>query len=384
MMSGKSESRATEQTTEQGVKRDRVGEDEGENKVSGCGCCSSSTYETEAPKVKRQKPLVEDKEEGEDGSSVPVRVWGEWREGFEAGNGVVIIRDVVSSPTEREEGAASVLAACASHGDSYADTWGSESAPWSGNAPSSVAELVGLIATPPAEGEGWYVSFVVQNSEEGVGALRSALEAIPGVADLPHSDVMGLSTSACMWVFAGRNGGGEGTGRVVHGRPEHTDDVACDATWHIQLAGSKTWHLRRDSVQTSVTCHPGDVLVVDTKVWWHHTTFAPAPLCLSVARDIFFSPGSDDEEPSTRPSDVTNIEGLYAAESIPAGTIVFREDEMPGVALPRDPDNPNCQVVWLEEEGMGALIAARDIGEGEWFSVPPSDSDSDSDSDSER
>jgi U3 small nucleolar RNA-associated protein 6 len=42
---------------------------------------------------------------------------------------------------------------------------------------------------------------------------------------------------------------------------------------------------------------------------------------------------------------MTNVDGLYATEDIAAGTILFREKEMPDCQLHRSKENPNCEVI---------------------------------------
>ena len=84
-----------------------------------------------------------------------------------------------------------------------------------------------------------------------------------------------------VWWFVGRNK----ARRALPGRPEHTDAVTHDGTWHFQLSGAKVWHLRATEalaaslgrpagsppLRVRVTVRPGQVLLVDTRQWWHHT-----------------------------------------------------------------------------------------------------------------
>mmetsp|Transcript_52197 Transcript_52197/g.77874 ORF Transcript_52197/g.77874 Transcript_52197/m.77874 type:complete len:279 (-) Transcript_52197:114-950(-) len=250
---------------------------------------------------------------------------------------------------------------------------------------------------------------------------------------------------------------------ALEGRPEHTDSISYDGTWHYQLSGSKTWHLRptnelvrhihklqqhqEDNEQqeqkidaVSVTCSEGDVLLVDTRLWWHRTTIPPQdPIVLndsdgdaaaaysavpsvSYARDVYLphqvggkgtdfcepssssdermkiksdpqkglsSPETNSDQKSSASLMMTNLDGIYAAQDIPADTILFRENEMPDCELHRSKDNYNCQVVVLgddkdgdesggsddeDEDGDGimAVVSIRDIKCGEFFCVAES------------
>eukprot|EP01052_Picozoa_sp_SAG31_P008246 SAG31_NODE_413_length_15971_cov_7.706842_4_plen_67_part_00 len=50
--------------------------------------------------------------------------------------------------------------------------------------------------------------------------------------------------------------------------------------------------------------------------------------------------------------------------------MIFTEAEMPDGELTVS-DNPNCDVVQLEDADGGAVVALRDIEKGEWFSIAP-------------
>ena len=74
----------------------------------------------------------------------------------------------------------------------------------------------------------------------------------------------------------GRNDGSS----ILNGRPKHTDAVLHDLTWHEQLCGTKTWKLEPtktllevcpDAKPVTLYVRAGDVLIIDTKTWWHCT-----------------------------------------------------------------------------------------------------------------
>ena len=132
-----------------------------------------------------------------------------------------------------------------------------------------------------------------------------------------------------LWLFVGSNPnpkkrarGGAGA-EALTGRPEHTDDVVHSGTWHVQLCGSKTWHVRpcaaaedwqqdppvlREGehgvvrragrgLRLKIEAQQGDLLIVNTRAWWHCTDIPPQPgLSISFARDFYLEDEEDDEE----------------------------------------------------------------------------------------
>jgi len=296
----------------------------------------------------------------------------------------------------------------------------------------------------PAPNQGWYCSTIVQKLDKGeVGADEVAhfILSLP-IADLSCLKLDNCTVTAPTWVFLGRSGK-----KYLKGRPEHTDSVSHDGTWHLQSKGSKVWTVRpvesaewrnlplgqapvitpsassdrmnkehlidtSDShPRLSIKCEEGDLLIVNTRAWWHQTTLPPSGsrgVSLSYARD-FYCPylSSSDSSASTstqnvkrsRPSkedinkrgegegesEFTNVDGVYAARFVKAGDIVLHESELPDCSLPRC-FSPNCEVVELEDETM-ALVALQDIQPGQFLSVADSDeeeSDDDEEEDDEE
>ena len=122
-----------------------------------------------------------------------------------------------------------------------------------------------------------------------------------------------------VWLFVGSNAAAkpkqsgkkrqreEPPAAALRGRPEHTDAVDHSGTWHVQLQGHKTWFVRpcadardwgaappvleegapgvvqeaRGGLRLRVDCEEGDVLLVNTRAWWHRTDIPPQvnPLC---------------------------------------------------------------------------------------------------------
>ena len=72
----------------------------------------------------------------------------------------------------------------------------------------------------------------------------------------------------------------------------------------------------------------------------------------------------------------TQYYDIYDARvEIYSGDIVLTEADLPDCELPRS-NEPNCEVGVLEN-GQGALIAIRNINEGDFFSIANSSSDED-------
>ena len=245
-----------------------------------------------------------------------------------------------------------------------------------------------------------YCSFLLQRDKT---ILDETLERLP-VSEIPGNDKQ-WHHGPCVWFFFGRNPAGD---TILQGRPEHTDSVSHDGTWHYQLSGTKRWHLRpTDELQRLVErehgirldtarafvvdCHQGDVLIVNTRLWWHRTQIPVQPHpSVSYARDFYFRKdqelservGVDPESQSTEPvagsttdkatgaSHMTNVDGVYASKDIPEGEIIFTEKEMPDGEMHRS-KQPNCVVAELED-GTNAVMARRPIASGEFLSVADS------------
>ena len=234
----------------------------------------------------------------------------------------------------------------------------------------------------------FYSSFIVARSDR----VKDILSSLP-VGELPSDGksprtATTVNHGSAVWFFVGHNR----SRRALPGRPEHTDAVRHDGTWHFQLSGSKTWHLRpteelakrlavgslRESMagddqgRITVRVDAGDILLVDTRQWWHHTELpctlgAHEQLSVSYARDVWIGRsenGEDGEEEKEEGDDMCNVDWLYAPHDISCGTVVLTEDDVPDAELPESED-PNCEVV-EDEFGRAVLIAARDIRAGEF------------------
>mmetsp|Transcript_1850 Transcript_1850/g.5408 ORF Transcript_1850/g.5408 Transcript_1850/m.5408 type:complete len:411 (-) Transcript_1850:1078-2310(-) len=263
-----------------------------------------------------------------------------------------------------------------------------------------------------------YCSFLVQSPK----ILADTLDRLP-LPELPLKSNNGDSTSAdekrmrygpCLWLFFGRNAPKETTATqdLLDGRPEHTDSVSHDGTFHYQLSGSKTWHIRpttelikrrsnneegngkfhkstdapastgvagSEEGRVTVKCNEGDVFILNTRLWWHKTVIPPQPICkvdgkavpsISYAREFSFAAlkGTSD-------SKMSNLDGLYAADTIEKDTVVFTEEDMPDCELHRSED-PNCELVQLDN-GMGAIVSRRAIAAGEFFCIAESSDEED-------
>mmetsp|Transcript_22835 Transcript_22835/g.35227 ORF Transcript_22835/g.35227 Transcript_22835/m.35227 type:complete len:435 (+) Transcript_22835:50-1354(+) len=265
-----------------------------------------------------------------------------------------------------------------------------------------------------------YCSFLVQHDAE---VKKNTIERLP-LSELPFSgdkEKFVWKYGPSIWFFFGRNpkrSADNTANKDLQGRPEHTDSVSHDGTWHYQLSGRKIWYLRptaqllkhfeevggkqmagewskasSSSNSIKIECKEGDVLVVNTRLWWHRTVIPTQnEPSVSYARDFFLNmikdgnhqviPASNniDNRSSEKSSDnnddacggMTNVDGLYASDDIEVGTVIFTEHDMPDCELHRSSNNPNCDVVELED-GTSAVVSTRDIATGEFFCVPESD-----------
>lgn len=233
-----------------------------------------------------------------------------------------------------------------------------------------------------------YCSFLIQKD-------RQSYDQVLGC--VPVGELGGWNYEPALWIFFGRNPVGKDD---MEGRPEHTDAVSHDGTWHYQLSGRKVWllrpseallqHLSRTVPDESVRqfseetkirleVKEGEVLVLNTRLWFHQTSIPPQqPPSVSYARDFRVQCAS----PSDSGGGMTNVDGVYATNAIDAGTIVFRETDMPDCELHRSSLDPNCEVVELED-GTNAVVSTRSIAAGEFFCLPESDSEGEVDDQSE-
>jgi hypothetical protein len=301
----------------------------------------------------------------------------------------------------------------------------------------SSADLFGGDDSPAGE---WYSSFIAQTKKGTNSAIQTFRDSLP-LTSLPWIEKAVSSEvkyTKPVWVFAGRNGSSSELSQL-RGRPEHIDSVDHDGTWHVQSAGTKVWYIRpAETVEWGETCltvndssegqqskkqktleikefadglprlkvvvEEGDVLILNTRVWWHQTRIPPTGkkgFSISYAIDFYcqdlqlsgrakiqpaqstdsrYQPSADaaqDEEESDEDAqEYSNKDGLYASKPLKAGEVVFYEAELPDCALPRSED-PNCEIVWLKD-GSGALCAVKDLQAGDWLTVAPSDSESES------
>lgn len=249
-----------------------------------------------------------------------------------------------------------------------------------------------------------YCSFLVQKDKT---VYQKTLERLP-VQTL--GSALGDNTwtyEPCLWIFFGRNYSDYSTKidnkEPLEGRGLHTDSVSHDGTWHYQMSGTKEWFLSpssdllnkhwkselseeersqwKESTKVRVPCEEGDVIIVNTRLWFHRTVIpAQKHPSVSYARDFRLGNGSDNcgtgntsgtEVGDNKATTMTNLDGLYARNEIEAGTVIFTEADMPDCELHRSSDNPNCEIVELED-GTGAVVSCRAIASGEFFCVPES------------
>ena len=327
---------------------------------------------------------------------------------------------------------------------------------------------------PTEKVERGYCSFIVSKTTDR-DVYNTLLQRLP-LKRLPLTTIDSsiptrqLQHGPCVWFFVGRNdrnNNGDSNTPPLPGRPEHTDAISHNGTWHYQLAGGKIWTVRPteellqhwkkqtkageavvSTASFDIHCHTGDVLLINTRLWWHATSIPSGGggarggqrgillndknkkqkngPSISYARDVYWDDdpskigevegASTTEEAagsSSRIRTMTNLDGLYAANDIPSGTILFRETTMPDCELHRSAVDYNCEVVELEEEddaeeaavlghgneeeedntsaddaelgnGRMAVVSCRAIKAGEFFCLMESSDEEEDDDDVEE
>ena len=211
------------------------------------------------------------------------------------------------------------------------------------------------------------------------------------------------------------------TSKPLVGRAEHVDNVTHNGTWHVQLAGRKTWYLRPDTkaeywqdtaeaeaedndhtssrgppnlkhylntrnttthqdhvkIEQSpkdglvhLCCHvqEGDLFVVNTRAWYHRTEIpVGSSWSISVARDFFLP-----VPPILCPRDVRTGDVIFEEEDIPDSFPHVNDEELkPNCAMAEvnvddDKDNnDNNGDSGSEEEGTIVLVALSDLKKGD-------------------
>lgn len=220
----------------------------------------------------------------------------------------------------------------------------------------------------------WYVACIIQKNQH---LQDKFLSSVPVAAPsfINSNEWSQIVHTTPMWLFCGRNDSEED----LPGRLEHTDSVSHSGTWHYQLSGSKKWKVRplnspewgssgapilkkkflklRQACQSRVvhdpveklnrlefTCHEGDIVLLNTRIWWHQT-FLPSTansfenLSISFARDFYLETDGDHsskrQKLNTDDVTMTNIDGLYAPHFIPSQCVILTESQLPNCSLPR-------------------------------------------------
>lgn len=282
--------------------------------------------------------------------------------------------------------------------------------------PPNAQAVFGTNGCPHEDGH-WYISFIAQGTTEAKNqraytcALDAFTKALPlrSITELGEGggDVDTHHTTAPIWCFIGK-----ATDRNISGRPDHIDSVSHDGTWHFQAQGRKDWvvHpsdsgewgdkrpvLPKNNKYLQLSIEEGDVLCINTRLWWHQTILNPGPeLVISYARD-FYDPAmarpnkdkyikldndkNEEDVAGERDEEYMNADGIYASRDFDAGEVVLVEADLPDCALPRA-DDANCEVGELPD-GQMALVSRMSIKAGDWLTVAPSDNESDAESDDE-
>eukprot|EP00051_Salpingoeca_urceolata_P020156 m.300401 g.300401 ORF g.300401 m.300401 type:complete len:860 (-) comp19555_c3_seq4:232-2811(-) len=227
----------------------------------------------------------------------------------------------------------------------------------------------------------WYCSFVLNKSTCPPGGFERTLKTLAPTTPHLSDDV---TYTPNVWFFFGNNH----AKTQLAGRTEHTDVITHHGTWHVQLSGCKVWRVRPDEGAAGwpggappqldderlvVVAEAGDLLLINTMLWFHETALPPAPgLCFSFARD-FYLDGSDSGDDA---SDVEmgNLEDTWATQAVAHGTVIAHGDEVPPNLREVGPsEQPSCHIEWgprtRTSQPSPRLIASRDIASGESLTI---------------
>eukprot|EP00978_Attheya_sp_CCMP212_P022711 scaffold68169_cov58-Attheya_sp.AAC.3 len=251
--------------------------------------------------------------------------------------------------------------------------------------------------SPTAKQNG-YCSFVLQDdSNQAVSNFTEQYVRHPSLPLSAHdeSQKQQIVDTVCIakpyWLFVGRNN----NAHEMKGRNEHTDDIYHNGgTFHYQLAGVKTWNIRpteelremcdeRDIALKDTYVHTveeGDIFVINTRLWWHQTEIPGAisaktggnqndNLSISYARDIHLDgtqPTEGDEQ------HMNSKDGAWATAFIAKGTVLLTEVDPP-ISRTTVRADANCEMFVVEDSEEGekqlAVVAFRDIKEGEFYTI---------------
>jgi hypothetical protein len=265
----------------------------------------------------------------------------------------------------------------------------------------------------PTSTEHGYCSFVLQdNSEHAITNFTEQHAEFPVLPlaccntdtnndkdETTDMDDTTIFISEPYWLFVGRNTNGE----PMPGRSEHTDNIAHDGTFHHQVVGSKTWKLRptqelrercdedhdlalKDHYE--VTVEEGDIIVLNTRIWWHQTELPASTstktgvLSISYARDMYL----DGKQPEAGDTEfMSSLDGAWATDFIAKGTVLLTETDPP-IRRSNQLSEANLEMFPLEDDNGSddsgddddnsdkgrmkyELVATKDIQEGEWFVI---------------
>jgi len=183
------------------------------------------------------------------------------------------------------------------------------------NAFSKLEKNIRLFFKQATESPGWYVSAILQDSDE---ILNRFFDLMP-LRDPP----LNLYHDKCVWCFVGKSE----TASIV-GRTEHKDIISASGSWHLQTRWKKIWYVREDknSSPVAIVVNPGDMIFINTRKWFHQTEIPKSDhgeYSISYARDFWLD--YDDFKRDSKKVDKSNIETPWANNDIPKGGLVISE-----------------------------------------------------------
>eukprot|EP00729_Bicosta_minor_P003780 gene3780-9669_t len=287
----------------------------------------------------------------------------------------------------------------------------------------------------------FYASSILQRDEEAAQAFFSTVP----FSTPPHLGAGAAEHDDGTWLFFGHNpppagnaaeadgidavskgkgsaskrrkligGAKPGKAATLSGRAEHTDKVSHDGTWHVQLAGTKTWLIRPDAaslewkgcppelkketpgvvqrgvggLRLQVDVAEGDFLCINTRIWYHRTdiqvqTQSKDALSISYARDFYLcssgekdgNNGGDDDDDDAgidveqgselKMNDADSLDPrLFAKSNIACGDVALFEEQLPDeLSIPRSL-HPSCELVEAEVDGVCQPAKAVNLNSG--------------------
>ena len=209
-----------------------------------------------------------------------------------------------------------------------------------------------------------------------------------GAKGAPWGDGTDVSTPSSTSSQHARNDGAvsetSGRGRAARASARSTS-VNAEPNQATTATSSPASELIAVPAPRAIECRAGDLLLINTRTWWHCTELPPQrsysqrggvghtakrqkgntfsasrsnmdhnedavyntededTLSLSIARDFNWKVQGKDADDDASNHVASNVDAVYCTGALSAGDVALMESELPDCALPRS-DKPNCEV----------------------------------------